>query len=633
LGRAFNGWASGRLNKIAGKGEEAGLASADEAIAALLAGRGGAGYAAPSFTASSSGAPAPAAAPQGPEYPIGVDALPQSPTTPGGYSLGTEMAPPVDPTLELIKGFEGFRETPYWDVNALRTGYGSDTVTLADGSVVPVTDSTRVTREDADRDLQRRAHTEFAPIAASAVGAETFATLNPNQKAALTSIAYNYGELPSSVAAAVRSGDPQATAAAIAALGSHNGGINADRRAKEAEVYLGASVPGGTATYDTAGGAPAIPGGSGGMDIASLLALQKNPWVAQKYGGVVDALIGQQFSRQNALWEQQQKMADPMYQAQLAELTAPKVSEYDQRAAAAAQYGIQPGTPEYQRFVLAGDVATPGSADPFAGTKEIGGVLYGPDGQGGFVPLITPPAEPGYAVMAPEEVAALGLPPGSYQRGPKGEIKEVGGGGVNVSVSNGASEVGTIPQGYELFTDPNTGARSLRPIAGGPEDRTAKDAATAANKQTATDVITGAASAARLAADERAVGGWLGSVAAINPGSQNAEVYRQVEVLKANASAENIAAMRAASPTGAALGGVSDKDLALLASKSGALDPASPNFERDLDDYERTVLRLVHGVEAGDRIFEATRAAPDASAAGADGWTTLPNGVKVRVKP
>ena len=66
LGRAFNGWASGRLNKIAGKGEEAGLASADEAIAALLAGRGGAGYAAPSFTASSSGAPAPAAVPQGP---------------------------------------------------------------------------------------------------------------------------------------------------------------------------------------------------------------------------------------------------------------------------------------------------------------------------------------------------------------------------------------------------------------------------------------------------------------------------------------------------------------------------------------------------------------------------------------
>lgn len=91
--------------------------------------------------------------------------------------------------------------------------------------------------------------------------------------------------------------------------------------------------------------------------------------------------------------------------------------------------------------------------------------------------------------------------------------------------------------------------------------------------------------------------------------------------------------MRAASPTGAALGGVSDKDLALLASKSGALDPASPNFERDLDDYERTVLRLVHGVEAGDRIFEATRDQSSGGATDAEGWTTLPSGVKVRVKP
>ena len=36
--------------------------------------------------------------------------------------------------FDLIKRFEGFRTTPYWDVNAYRTGYGSDTVTLADGA-------------------------------------------------------------------------------------------------------------------------------------------------------------------------------------------------------------------------------------------------------------------------------------------------------------------------------------------------------------------------------------------------------------------------------------------------------------------------------------------------------------------
>mgnify|MGYP005608591191 CR=1 FL=1 len=165
---------------------------------------------------------------------------------PGVYGaqggLGFSAPGSGDPTLGLIKQFEGFRETPYWDVNALRTGYGSDTVTLADGSVQRVGEGTRVSREDADRDLQRRVNQEFMPIAAKAVGPEVFATLAPNQKAALTSIAYNYGELPGSVAAAVRSGDPRAAAEAIAALGSHNDGINADRRQKEAAFFLSGST-------------------------------------------------------------------------------------------------------------------------------------------------------------------------------------------------------------------------------------------------------------------------------------------------------------------------------------------------------------------------------------------------------
>jgi len=153
----------------------------------------------------------------------------------------------TDP-LALIRSFEGFRETPYWDVNALRTGYGSDTVTLPDGTVQRVTDTTRVTREDADRDLARRVNTEFLPRAASAVGPEVFASLSGPQQAALASITYNYGELPSTVAQAARSGDPATTAEAIRALGSHNDGINRDRRNQEADIFAGAAgLPSGAA--------------------------------------------------------------------------------------------------------------------------------------------------------------------------------------------------------------------------------------------------------------------------------------------------------------------------------------------------------------------------------------------------
>jgi hypothetical protein len=600
--------------KRTNKAEAAGLAGADERIAAILSGQGGGNY-----TASTSGG---GSAPSGSwtpnATPSPVDVATQGMT--GGMALPGQ--PAADPGVMGAQGGLDFGAAVMTPQEMLIEGArrrGLDPIDVATaisyetGGKFDPTIAGPTTQWGTHRGL-----IQFGEPQAKQYGAD-FSTpeaawrsqLNP-ENGAIWNYLDGAGVKPGMGLPEIYSGINAGSVGRMGASDANNGGAPgtvADKVAsmgphrEKAAAFLGGTWtpdPNASVTMSAKGGGGQSYGGGGnvgGMDIASLLALQSDPWVAKKYGGVVDALMGQQFDRQNALWEQQQKMADPMYQAQLAELTAPK------------------------------------PVDPFAGTKEIGGVLYGPDGQGGFVPLITPPAEPGYAVIAPEEVAALGLPPGSYQRGPKGEIKEVGGGGVNVSVSSGASEVGTIPQGYELFTDPNTGARSLRPIAGGPEDRTAKDAAAAENKQTATDVITGAASAARAAAGDRAVGGWLGSVAAINPGSQNAEVYRQVEVLKANASAENIAAMRAASPTGAALGGVSDKDLALLASKSGALDPASPNFERDLDDYERTVLRLVHGVEAGDRIFEATRAAPDASAPGADGWTVLPNGVKVRVKP
>lgn len=150
----------------------------------------------------------------------------------------------MNATLDLLRQFEGYREAPYWDVNALRAGYGSDTMTLADGSVVPIGKDTRVSREDAERDLARRVESEFMPRVVASVGPDVFATLSDGQKAALGSITYNYGSLPDSVARAVRSGDPAAAATAIAALGSHNEGVNRDRRSKEAAIYSGAaSVP------------------------------------------------------------------------------------------------------------------------------------------------------------------------------------------------------------------------------------------------------------------------------------------------------------------------------------------------------------------------------------------------------
>lgn len=152
---------------------------------------------------------------------------------------------------QIIAGFEGYRDTPYYDVNAFRVGYGSDTITLSDGTIRQVTEGMRITRADADRDLVRRITDEFMPAARNAIGAERFDGLDPRQQAVLTSLAYNYGagafapgESLAGVADAVRNGTASGVAEAIRSLGSAQFDPNSDegkaltaRRNREAALF------------------------------------------------------------------------------------------------------------------------------------------------------------------------------------------------------------------------------------------------------------------------------------------------------------------------------------------------------------------------------------------------------------
>ncbi|WP_228777444.1 integrating conjugative element protein [Lonepinella koalarum] len=156
--------------------------------------------------------------------------------------LTTMNGSALEQTAGLLRNFEGFRSNAYWDVNAYRTGYGSDTITKADGTVVKVTKDTVVTREDAERDLQRRAQI-FANTARRQVSTSTWNSLSPNVQAALTSYAYNYGSLTSDVVDAARqsasSGNMTALANAVRNRQTNNGGVNARRRNQEADYILG----------------------------------------------------------------------------------------------------------------------------------------------------------------------------------------------------------------------------------------------------------------------------------------------------------------------------------------------------------------------------------------------------------
>jgi GH24 family phage-related lysozyme (muramidase) len=140
---------------------------------------------------------------------------------------------------DVVRGFEGYRDTPYWDVNAYRIGFGSDTVTKADGSVVRVTPGMKITRADAERDLQRRLTKEFIPGIIKMVGQDKWSRLPGPAQAALASVAYNYGSLPFIVANAVVMGDIEDIAQAVESLKGHNAGVNEGRRMKEAAIIRG----------------------------------------------------------------------------------------------------------------------------------------------------------------------------------------------------------------------------------------------------------------------------------------------------------------------------------------------------------------------------------------------------------
>jgi GH24 family phage-related lysozyme (muramidase) len=134
-------------------------------------------------------------------------------------------------TAELIAYFEGFSAKPYWDVNAWRIGYGSDTEGPSQFRVTKGMPPT--TRERALQNLALRVP-EFQRIVINAIGPGGWDRLKPYEQSALTSVAYNYGRVPFKVDL----DNPHITATRIKALRTHNKGINASRRDQEANFYL-----------------------------------------------------------------------------------------------------------------------------------------------------------------------------------------------------------------------------------------------------------------------------------------------------------------------------------------------------------------------------------------------------------
>lgn len=175
------------------------------------------------------------------------------------------------------------------------------------------------------------------------------------------------------------------------------------------------------------GGGAAAPGGmsGGGMPqqgpspvVGALAQAMGNPWVAQKYGPVMEALMGQEMQRGNMSYQQQLQQADPMYQAQL------------------------------QHQQLQNHALMNPQADPWQGVQEINGQLVqmtpnGPQVIGDYR------TQDQFQTVTGDQAAQLGLDPAqAYNIGPDGRVTQIGGGGVTVNNNMGA---GADEKAYEEF--------------------------------------------------------------------------------------------------------------------------------------------------------------------------------------
>ena len=172
------------------------------------------------------------------------------------------------------------------------------------------------------------------------------------------------------------------------------------------------------------------------------------------------------------------------------------------------------------------------------------------------------------------------------------------GSGVTVNTGNQGPQVGTIPQGYQL-TKTEEGAYQMAPIPGGPEDMTQKDANRQAREQIQNEIVdTDIQNALDILDNNRFSAGFVGQVSSGVRQSPAGQLQATLETIKGNVGFEYLGQMRQDSPTGGALGQVSDFENRTLQTIAGNLDVGNdPNrLQYNLERLRVIRNAVVHGV-------------------------------------
>ena len=172
------------------------------------------------------------------------------------------------------------------------------------------------------------------------------------------------------------------------------------------------------------------------------------------------------------------------------------------------------------------------------------------------------------------------------------------------TVNVGQSEWGTIPPGYQLVHGPN-GEISMAPIPGGPAEAEIKAQQAKAElgrqqgQQSANLVVQDIDRALEAANNPGLFSntGFMGALGSMIPGTPQSDLASLLDTIGSNIAFDKLQAMRAASPTGGALGAVTERELALLESTLGSLrqSQSKEQFVENLTRLRSMFNEVVNG--------------------------------------
>lgn len=366
----------------------------------------------------------------------------------------------------------------------------------------------------------------------------------------------------------------------------------------------------------------------------------------QAFGsGIGQAMAGFQGAQRSAQAQKQAQLQQQYLQAQTGALTAAANDRLEKQKAMDALYGPteapQGGVPYPhaaggQQPPVAGSgpmpPMSPNNGFPLDPRKLRALATVNPDAA---AKLLFPGGRT--SQLTPQEVAAAGLPVGTVaQRKPDGGIEVVSAadkpegntpmqrqyaqaveqgyrgtivdyqtmlaraGASSNNITVGGGKYGAIPAGQMLVEGPD-GARlvDIPGSAAARDTQKANDsaAALAGGKRLTADVVTSDIDRIFEITKKSPipVTGW-GSYLKQFPGAAN-DVSKLLDTVKANTGFEALNQMRAASPTGGALGNVTEQELAMLQATRGSLEQSQSQeqFDRNLLRMKEQYLDVIHG--------------------------------------